>query len=65
LPKKNGKEVSAAIRKVSPRINILFTSGYTMDVFKPKEWTESGFDFIVKPSRPTELLQKVREVLDR
>jgi CheY-like chemotaxis protein len=65
LPKKNGKEVSAAIRKVSPRINILFTSGYTMDVFKPKEWTESGFDFIVKPSRPTELLQKVREILDR
>jgi hypothetical protein len=36
-----------------------------MDVFKSKEWTESGFDFIVKPSRPTELLQKVREILDR
>jgi PAS domain S-box-containing protein len=65
LPKKSGKEVSAAIRKASPRINILFTSGYTMDVFKSKEWTESGFDFIVKPSRPTELLQKVREILDR
>jgi PAS domain S-box-containing protein len=65
LPKKNGKEVSEAIRKISPRINILFTSGYTMDVFKTKEWTESGFDFIVKPSRPTELLKKVREILDR
>ncbi|HXE96387.1 MAG TPA: response regulator [Dongiaceae bacterium] len=65
MPKKNGKEVSEAIRKVSPLIKILFTSGYTMDTFKTKEWTESGFDFINKPSRPTDLLKKVREVLDK
>jgi PAS domain S-box-containing protein len=65
MPKKNGKEVSEAIRKVSPRIKILFTSGYTMDIIKSKEWTEPGFDFIHKPFQPTDLLKKVREILDR
>jgi PAS domain S-box-containing protein len=65
MPKKNGKEVSEAIRKVSPRIKILFTSGYTMDIIKTKEWIESGFDFIHKPSQPRDLLKKVREILDR
>ena len=65
MPKKNGKEVSEAIRKVSPRIKILFVSGYTMDIIKTKELTEAGFDFIHKPFRPKDLLIKVREVLDR
>ena len=49
MPKKNGKEVSEVIRKVSPRIKILFVSGYTMDIIKTKELTEAGFDFIHKP----------------
>ena len=65
MPKKNGKEVSEVLRKVSPGIKILFVSGYTMDIIKNKELTESGFDFIHKPVRPQELLKKVREVLDK
>jgi PAS domain S-box-containing protein len=64
MPKKNGKEVSEAIRKVSPRIKILFTSGYTMDIIKTKEWIESCFDFIQKPFQPKDLLKKVRKILD-
>jgi PAS domain S-box-containing protein len=65
MPKKNGKEVSEAIRKVSPRIKILFVSGYTMDIIKTKELTEAGFDFIHKPFLPKDLLIKMREVLDK
>jgi PAS domain S-box-containing protein len=65
MPKKNGKEVSVAIRNVSPRIKILFGSGYTMDIIKTRELTEAGFDFIHKPFLPRELLTKVREILDR
>ena len=65
MPKKNGKEVSDAIRKVSPGIKILFVSGYTMDIIKTKELTEAGFDFIQKPFPPQDLLIKMREVLDR
>jgi PAS domain S-box-containing protein len=65
MPKKNGKEVSEALRKASPRIKILFVSGYTMNLIKSKELTASGFDFIHKPVKPKELLKKVREVLDK
>jgi PAS domain S-box-containing protein len=59
MPKKNGKEVSDTIKEVIPRIKMLFTSGYSMDM------TEFGFDFIQKPFLPKDLLLKVREVLDR
>jgi len=65
MPKKNGKEVSEAIRKVSPRTKILFTSGYTMDIIKTKELAEAGFDFLLKPISSKDLLRKVREVLDK
>ena len=65
MPKKNGKEVSAAVRKVSPRMGILFVSGYTMEIITNKELTEGGLDFIQKPFPSKDLLAKVREVLDR
>jgi PAS domain S-box-containing protein len=65
MPKKNGKEVSAAIRKVSPRMGIVFVSGYTMDIITNEELTEGGLDFIQKPFQSRDLLAKVREVLDR
>lgn len=65
MPKKNGKEVAEAIRKVSPRINILFMSGYTADIIKTGELTGSGFDFIRKPFQLKELAMKVRLILDK
>jgi len=65
MPKKNGKEVGETIRKVSPRTKILFASGYTMDIIKTRELTESGFDFLLKPVVPRDLLRKVREILER
>ncbi|MBW6521787.1 MAG: PAS domain S-box protein [Desulfoarculaceae bacterium] len=65
MPKKSGKEVSVAIRKVSPEIKILFASGYTLEIIMNKELTEGVFDFIQKPFQSKDLLAKVREVLDR
>jgi len=65
MPRKNGKEVSEAILKENPRIKVLFTSGYTMDIIKTRELSESNFDIILKPFQPKGLLIKVREVLDR
>jgi CheY-like chemotaxis protein len=65
MPKKNGKEVRDALIKVSPGIKILFSSGYTMDIIKTNELAETDYDFIHKPYHPTELLKKVREILDR
>jgi PAS domain S-box-containing protein len=65
MPKKNGKEVRAAIRKVYPQIKILFVSGYTMDIITNKDLVEDGVDFIQKPYQSKSLLLKLREVLDR
>ncbi|MHB8880319.1 MAG: hybrid sensor histidine kinase/response regulator [Thermodesulfovibrionales bacterium] len=65
MPRKNGKEVAEEIRKTSPRIKVLFLSGYTMDIIKTRELTESGFDFILKPVSSQDLLRKVREILDK
>jgi PAS domain S-box-containing protein len=65
MPKKNGKEVGEAIRKISPRIKILLTSGYTMDIIKTKELAEADFDFLHKPFQSKDLLIKVRGILDR
>jgi signal transduction histidine kinase len=65
MPKKNGKEVAEAIRKVSPLIKILFASGYTSDIIKTTDLTAVGFDFIRKPYQPRDLVLKIREVLDK
>jgi PAS domain S-box-containing protein len=65
MPKKNGKEVVEAIRKVSPLTKTLFMSGYTKDIIKTEELTDSDSDFIHKPLQPRNLLIKVREVLDK
>jgi PAS domain S-box-containing protein len=65
MPKKNGKEVSEAIRKVCPGMKTLFASGYTMEIITNKELLKGDFDFIQKPYQSKGLLLKVREVLDR
>jgi PAS domain S-box-containing protein len=65
MPKKNGKEVCAAIRKLSPQMKILFVSGYGMEIVTDKGLREDGFDFIQKPYPSKSLLLKVREILDK
>jgi PAS domain S-box-containing protein len=64
MPKKSGKEVSDAVRKMKSDMKILLTSGYTADIISSKGITEEGLDFISKPITPDNLLRKVREVLD-
>jgi two-component system, cell cycle sensor histidine kinase and response regulator CckA len=65
MPKKNGREVYEAIRRIRPSIKALFTSGYTKDIVLDKGIEDKDLDFIAKPLSPTALLQKIREVLDR
>lgn len=65
MPKMNGKEVSEALKKVRPDLRVLFTSGYAADVINRKVLREEGLYLLQKPVSATELLQKVRELLDR
>jgi|WetSurMetagenome_2_1015567.scaffolds.fasta_scaffold00155_1 two-component system, cell cycle sensor histidine kinase and response regulator CckA len=64
MPKKNGMEVFEAIRKLRPDIKAIFLSGYTDGSFDHNELSGMGAIFMQKPVKPTELLRKVREMLD-
>jgi CheY-like chemotaxis protein len=65
MPRKNGKECYDEIRKSTPDIKTIFTSGYTANIIHKKGILEEGIDLILKPISPNQLLRKVREVLDR
>ena len=63
MPNRNGSEVYRAIKEITPDIKVLFTSGYPAEHINGMIAEGSGF--ILKPGSPTELLKKIREVLDR
>ena len=65
MPKMNGKEVYDLIKKVKPDIKVLFISGYNSDVIHKKGLAEQGLQFMSKPVSPDELLQKIRQILDK
>jgi PAS domain S-box-containing protein len=64
MPKKNGREVYDEIRRLRPDIKVLFTSGYTTEVIRRHGLLDGEHHFLPKPATPTELLRKLREVLD-
>lgn len=65
MPGKSGKEAYNVIRKKRPGIKVLFTSGYSEDMVDKKIILKEGLNFISKPLSPTDLLRKVREILDK
>ena len=65
MPRKSGKDAYEEIRTLRPDIKALFISGYSADMISKEGILEEGSSFISKPVSPSELLRKVREVLDR
>lgn len=65
MPKKSGMEAFKEIKQLDPGARILFTSGYTADFIKSRGELAECVDLIMKPAKPSELLRKVREMLDR
>lgn len=63
MPRKNGREAHDEIEKAKPGTKVIFTSGYTKDIFADKGIHEK-FNFLQKPILPDVLLRKIREVLD-
>jgi PAS domain S-box-containing protein len=64
MPNKNGKEVCQEIRKMCPAIRTIFISGYSEEIFSKEGVVEPGTAILLKPLTPSDLLKKVREVLD-
>ena len=63
MPDLNGRDAAEQIRLIQPHTRILFTSGYPTDTIHGG--LDAGAEFLIKPVKPTELLWKTREMLDR
>ena len=65
MPKKDGKETYQEIKTLQHDIKTIFISGYATDILDKKGLPEEELNFISKPISPDELLNKVRELLER
>jgi PAS domain S-box-containing protein len=65
MPNMNGTEAYDEIQKMKPDMKIIFLSGYSPDFVRQRMKLDSGAHLIDKPLSPTELLNKVRSVLDK
>src|SRR3990172_3976047 len=64
MPKRNGKQVYSEMVSMCPGIKAIFMSGYNEDIIHKIGILDEGSNFISKPYVPTELLRKIRVVLD-
>ena len=65
MPRMGGREAYDLIKRIKPDIRALFTSGYSMNAVHSKFVLHEGVQLIQKPYGPSDLLRKVRDVLDR
>jgi PAS domain S-box-containing protein len=63
MPEMGGKIMADWLRTIQPGIKVLFTSGYTE--CSSEGVVDGAAEFIAKPYTPSELLHKVRDVIDR
>jgi CheY-like chemotaxis protein len=65
MPQMSGSELGEAVRRIHPRLPILYTSGYTREAIMKDGRLEPGVDLLAKPFTMKTLAAKVRELLDR
>jgi CheY-like chemotaxis protein len=64
MPGMNGQVLSSEVNWHRPDIRNIFMSGYTEHATLQRILSEPGAAFLQKPFTPTQLLEKIREVLD-
>ncbi len=64
MPKKGGRQAYDEIRKLRPDIKALFTSGYPVEIVRSRGEITPETEIIAKPVSASELLHKIREILD-
>ncbi|PKL75889.1 MAG: hybrid sensor histidine kinase/response regulator [Candidatus Melainabacteria bacterium HGW-Melainabacteria-1] len=64
LPRQSGPQLAKALQTQSPELRVLYISGYTDDAVLRYGILSTGIPFLAKPFSPSQLAQKVREVLD-
>jgi PAS domain S-box-containing protein len=64
MPGFNGREVASEVQRKHPETKTLYMSGYAYQTMLGRGVLEAGSLFIQKPFTPSQLSEKVREVLD-
>ncbi len=64
MPLMGGKELNEKLTTLHPRMEVLFTSGYLRDRVNREESIFKGNRFINKPYNVSEVLRKIRHLLD-
>jgi len=65
MPRMGGKELNARLEELNPELKVLFISGYTDNAIVHQGILDEGIEFIQKPFQPSDLLKKIRAMLDR
>ncbi len=65
LPKMSGDEVLRALKAINPEVRLIIATGYLDPPARSKLLEDGASEFILKPYKPAEILEKVRLVLDR
>jgi PAS domain S-box-containing protein len=60
----NGRELAEKLRAESPRLKVIFTSGYSADVVGKDLVLQRGLHYLQKPYDPQKLALTVRDCLD-
>ncbi len=63
MPDMGGSELSKKLKKLKPKMKILFISAYTDNTIVQHGILEKGVAFLQKPFSPLALARKVREIL--
>lgn len=63
LPDEDGISLARALREISPRLEVIFASGYPPAELDPQFLEQSEEHYLTKPFSAETLMSKVREVL--
>jgi PAS domain S-box-containing protein len=64
MPTMDGKRLCEEIMGIRPAMKVLFMSGYSADILDDRGVADDGINFLPKPVMPSELLKRIREILD-
>ena len=64
MPGMNGRQLADQVLKISPKIRVLYVSGYTSNAIVHYGVLDEGLWFLPKPFSLAALIAKVREILD-
>ena len=61
----SGRQLAQRLREDKPQLKIIFTSGYSADIAGQEVNQLDGEKFLAKPFQPHQLMETVRQVLDK